>query len=48
MTWLQGAGSIASILGLIFTAYVFIREKRIETEVLDLTAQEKKRHDQSN
>ena len=45
LTLLSALGSLASILGLILTLYVLIREDRIEDEVLDLTEREKKRHD---
>lgn len=45
MIVLTAIGSIASILGLGVSLYVLWRELRIETEVLDLTEKEKRRHD---
>lgn len=45
MMILSALGSIASILGLIVSLYVWREEDRIEGEVLDLTKKEAKRHD---
>ena len=45
MIVLTAIGSITSILGLGVSLYVLWRELRIETEVLDLTEKEKRRHD---
>jgi len=42
--WLQYAGSIASILGLVISVYVLWREYVIEKDVTDLKAEEETWH----
>jgi len=45
MTWLSAFGSIASILGLRISLYIWWRELKISRDVAELKQEEEKWHD---